>query len=75
MHNVKASSNGLKWAMVVSKEDTKEKAEWSRAEEEAEERASNEEEESALKDMIQDKVEYWESQYRDIIEEYAKEKS
>ena len=44
-------------------------------EEEAEDRASNEEEETALQHMIQDKVEYWESQYRDMIEEYAKEKS
>ena len=61
LHNVKAASNGLKRAMVVSKEDTNGKAERSRAEEEAEERASKKEEEAALQDMIQSKVEYWES--------------
>ena len=44
----------------------------SRSEEEAEERTSNEEKEAALQDMIQDKVEYWESQYKDMIEEYSK---
>ena len=38
LYNVKAASNGLKRKMVVSKEETKEKAERSRAKEEAEDR-------------------------------------
>ena len=38
LNKVKAASNGLKRSMVVSKEDTKEKAKISRAEEEADER-------------------------------------
>ena len=52
----------------TGKEDTKEKAERSRAEVEAEERAAKEEEEAALQDMVQVEVEYWENQERDIIE-------
>ena len=43
LHTVKAVSKGLKRAMLVSKEETKEKVERSRAEEEAEERAPKEE--------------------------------
>ena len=42
LHNVKDPSNGLKRSVVVSKEDTNEKAERSRAEEESEERTSKE---------------------------------
>ena len=75
LHNVQAESSILKRAMVVSKEETKEKAKISRAEEEAEERASKKEEEAALQDMIQAKVEYWESQEEAMIEEYARENS
>ena len=55
-------------AVVGSKEDTKEKAESSRAEVEAEYRAAKEEEEAALQDMVQAKVEYWESQERAMVE-------
>ena len=52
---------------LKSKEDTKDKAERSKAEVEAEERAAKEEEEAALKDMVQVEVEYWESQERAMI--------
>ena len=70
LNKVKAESNVLKREVVGYKEDTKEKAERSRSEVEAEERAVKEEEEAALQDMIQAEVEYWESQERDLIEDY-----
>ena len=75
LKTVKSASNGLKRAMVGSEEETKEKAERSRAKVEAEETAAKVEEEAALQDMIQARVEYWESQERDMIEEYDREKA
>ena len=62
LNKVKSASNGLNRAVVGSKEDTKDKAERSRAELEAEERSEKEEEEASLQDMIQAELEYWESQ-------------
>ena len=67
LNKVKAESKGTKRAMVGSKEDTKEKAEKSRAEEDADERTAKEEEGAALQDMVQAEVEYWESQDRAMI--------
>ena len=58
----------MKRAIVGSKEYTKWKAERSREEVEAEEKAANEEEEAALHDMVQAEVEYWESQESALIE-------
>ena len=52
---------------LTAKYDTKEKSKRSRVEVEAEERAAKEEEEAALQDMVQVKVEYWESQERAMI--------
>ena len=75
LNKVNAEFNGLKREMVGAEEETKEKSERSRAEVESEEREAKEEEEAALQDMIQAKVEYWESHERAIIEEYAREKA
>ena len=72
LNKVKAESNGLKRAIVGSKEETKDRLERSRAGVDSEERASKEEEEAALQDMIQSEVEYWESQERAMVEEYAR---
>ena len=52
LNKFKAEFNGLKRAMVGAEEETKEKAEMSRAEVEAEERAAKKEEEAAPQDMI-----------------------
>ena len=53
---------------LTAKDDTKEKSKRSRAGVEAEEKVAKEEEEAALQDMVQVKVEYWESQERAMIE-------
>ena len=47
----------------------------SRVEVETDEREAKEEEEAAPQDMIQAEVEYWESQERAMIEEYARDKA
>ena len=52
---------------LTAKDDTKEKSKRSRAGVEAEEKVAKEEEEAALQDMVQVKVEYWESQDRAMI--------
>ena len=56
LNKFKYKFNRLKRAMFGSEEDTKEEAERSRADIEAEERAAKEEEEAELQDMIQAEV-------------------
>ena len=68
LNKVKSASNRLNRDVFVSKEETKDKLERSRAEEKAEDRASKEEEEAALQDMIQAEVEYWGIQDKAMIE-------